>query len=393
MIPPRFSYVGDDGKPDGDEEIAVIAEHYNEFVELLDDGEGYEALLEMKRRIKAHIDELEKEVDRHRSRFIFCQDLVDGIESRIRRIAESESKGAEDLEQVREDVLERPLGKHWGTHGNTPWNVPRTDRVTPRNSPSADGSAPREAPKLMKGLIGDRSSGQKGPPWNGPHAKGWSLYEEENTGGRNALDPDEEEGKNQQTTSEKSDVLITYTPVSGNLDREYKEEHIERFDQLVFRGDETWREVLNLAKRRFRVREDDYEERRRTLEVLRFRLTTVKTVLYRFEAFGSVEQMDRDEASRHAKRGMPNIFEGRPTLRQHAERIVEKYRSDPGNLPVTMSNLKAWIGHEGENAVTQLQARIREAGLSNWYADGDPDSFCSLVERLYDAGFGVHEGP
>jgi len=87
---------------------------------------------------------------------------------------------------------------------------------------------------------------------------------------------------------------------------------------------------------------------------------------------------------------LPDIFEGRPTLRDHAAELVGKYRSDPGSLPEDMEPFKRnWVpdnpgenGTKGISKVNTIQRAIREAGLSDEYSD--PESFCDLVERLVE---------
>lgn len=89
---------------------------------------------------------------------------------------------------------------------------------------------------------------------------------------------------------------------------------------------------------------------------------------------------------------LPDIFEGRPTLRDHAAEIVGKYRSDPGSLPEgrgAMGDFKVkWVPDSpnttGPSKVNTIQRKIREAGLSDEYSSGDPESFCDLVERLVE---------
>ena len=88
--------------------------------------------------------------------------------------------------------------------------------------------------------------------------------------------------------------------------------------------------------------------------------------------------------------GLPDIFEGRPTLRDHAAEIVGKYRSDPGSLPEGRSAMgdfkEKWVPDSPESTgyskVQMIQRAIREAGLSEEYSD--PESFCDLVERLVE---------
>lgn len=371
--PPRFLYVDEDGIPVTEKKITVINEHYNEFVGLLSGGKGYEALLRIEQRLEEHSEEANREVERHKSRLHFCQNQADGIGQRIQQIAQSESNEEEEFEQVVEDVLERRLVDHWSKLPKASWGISRRDEDTSQETPKME-----EVLTSAHQVFGDAPSGGSGPtdedsPRDRSREKEWYLYEDE--------------AYEEESTPAKLAMLIKYTPESGSFNREYDDDHLEESDQLVFRGHRTWDEALSYAKRRLRSRAEKYEKIRRTAEVLRFRLTTLRTVLYRFEAFGLVEQMDREEARRHVEKGLPDIFKGRPTLRQHAERIIEKYRSAPRDLPTTMSELKGWIGAEGENAVMQLQARIREAGLSDEIPSGEPEAFCSMVEDLYDVHF------
>jgi len=98
------------------------------------------------------------------------------------------------------------------------------------------------------------------------------------------------------------------------------------------------------------------------------------------------------EALEKMTKGFPDIFEGSSVLRIHAAEIVEKYRSNPGSLPEgrgAMGNFKEnWVPDspetEGYSKVQMIQREIQEAGLSDEYSDGNPESFCELVERLVE---------
>lgn len=389
--PPRFLWTDEDGTPDKERQIEVIRENYNGIVELLDGGNGYEALLAVKQRLENHIETIEEELDKHESQLHFCQSQADGIKSRIRRIAETERDDKEDLDPVIEHVLERPMGEHWGTGGGTTWKLPRTEGRTRGNRPRTMGPI-GDGPRTDRGPTGAGPNLKQGPLGADTRMGEWALHEDHSikygpavSQGEDEDGPEGPDFEKVATTRHHSDLRITYTPESGGWNREYEDNHIEPYDQLEFRGDETWGEAIDLAKRRRRLRRKEYEGRQRTARFLRFRLTVVKEVLYRFEAFGSVEPMGEEEARKHAGPEFPNIFDGRPRLREHVWTIVQKYREAPEELPKTMSRLKAWIGREGENAVKLIQDAFRKEGLKDEYTHGDPESFCELVEQLHEA--------
>jgi len=98
----------------------------------------------------------------------------------------------------------------------------------------------------------------------------------------------------------------------------------------------------------------------------------------------STDNEAKPKTAESLEQRLPNIFEGRPKLLEHAGKIAKKYRDDPSGAPDQMNKFQAWIGSEGESQVKQLQRAIRQAGISERYMDGDPDSFCGLVERLVD---------
>jgi hypothetical protein len=103
-----------------------------------------------------------------------------------------------------------------------------------------------------------------------------------------------------------------------------------------------------------------------------------------FDNFSSLVEYEIEKIDLQGQdTGLPDIFEGRPTLRNYAYTIVEKYIEQPTSLPEKMGRFKSWVSlRNGENMVTQLQRAIREANLSDRYNHGDPESFCDLVEKL-----------
>lgn len=119
---------------------------------------------------------------------------------------------------------------------------------------------------------------------------------------------------------------------------------------------------------------------------LEFRRCVCETVIGEVEATGSplpaTDDSDgTDGAPAHAET-VPDALRGKPKTRQYAEEIVEAYRDDPASLPETSTAFQAWIGPRGEGKYTRLQTVIREAGISDEYENGNPESFCRLLERL-----------
>ncbi len=327
ILPPRFLFTDDDGNVHPERETEVIEENYNELVSLLQNGEGYETLLAIKKRLEESAQSSEAEAAESESRFNYLQSQLYGIQRRVVKIANSEASDKQDLNSVRDHILERPMGEHWR---------------------SEDGKFRHES-----------KTGE------------WSVY----------TDQAEDHNRTCKATTELSELRITYTPQSGQWGYEFNSDYLTQYETVICGGYETWQEVIDLLKRRLQNQEHEYDQKRRARDYLLFRISVLDRVLYRFEAFGSVEPMEK-EAKRQSLETLPDIFEGRRTLLRHAEKVVEKYRAEPKSLPETMSDLKAWIGRDGENAVTQLQSAIREADLAHRYKDGHPESFCELVEDL-----------
>jgi hypothetical protein len=127
-------------------------------------------------------------------------------------------------------------------------------------------------------------------------------------------------------------------------------------------------------------------------ELVRRCRTLIKTLNGRLRAIQSAREIVLFNHELIGGEDLPDIFEGRPTLRDHAAEIVGKYRSDPGSLPEgrgAMGSFKEiWVPDSSDttgcNKVTMIQRGIREGGLSDQYSDGDPESFCALVERLLE---------
>jgi hypothetical protein len=315
----------------------VIRKHYNRAVEILDGGRGYDALKEMKERLEDHQNRAKEAANGYESRRNYAQLQFAVVKKKVISIAQErvgEDDGAVTQEEANQ-ILDEPMGAYWKTE---------------------DGKV------VMDGGLD-------------------SIWVVMATG----FNPDER----WEEEIPLSDINIDIRPENGQYEGKFDEDDLHSTDRRLFDGDETWRDVLDSIKRRWEHVKEQHERAVNTKELLRFRLGVIETVLYRFEAYGSVEEMSDTEAQSVVNRDLPDLFSGRPTLRNHAERLVKKYRQRSTSLPDGMEAFKEWVP-DGEDAtgrsiVARLQSAYREEEISDRY--DDPESFCDLVSRLLEKHF------
>jgi hypothetical protein len=320
-------WMGEDETYDLEEEKAVIRKHYNRAVEILDGGGEYDALKGMKERLEAHHSRAKEAASGYESRRNYARLQFGLIEQKVISIAREQVEREDDeaVEEEANQVLDEPMGAH------------------------------------AEALKGDGMSAV----WSIT----WSVYEDEE--------------------STLSDISIHFRPENNTHYKDrFDEDDLHRTERL-FDGDETWRDALESIHQRWEHLEEQHERALNTKEFLRFRAAVVKTVLYRFEAYGSVEEMSDTEAQSVVDRDLPDLFSGHPTLRNHAERLVKKYRQSPTSLPDGMEAFKEWVPNgksaSGRSIVHSLQRAFREEEVSGRY--DDPESFCDLVRRLLGKHF------
>lgn len=245
MYPPEFMWAGE-GEYDLEIEERVIQEHFNETVSVLDGGLGYDTLSGMKERLDVHHSRAEEAATRFESRRNYARLQVAAMKEKVLSIAqEREGENSDDAVVERgNQILDEPMGKHWKTEDGAV-------RMT---------EAPTEEWFVM--------------------ASGYN--------------PDEHWEENGEIPL--SDISINFRPEKGDWAIEFTEDHLRPTDKRLFDGDETWRDALESIRRRGKNLEESYEQARQTRELLRFRRAVIETVLYRFEAYGSVEQMTEEEA-------------------------------------------------------------------------------------------------
>lgn len=311
----------------------IVRKYYRKALGILSGGDGYGNLVLKEDRVADHLSRAKENTERCEQRRTYAQHRFEGIEEALISIAEERAGDPQEktIQNEIDQLLEEPLGKAWTESETT--------------------SGFRESPKWSSVLLSDS--------------------ELETT----------EDGSWQVSPSE---LRIHYRP--EKVDAKVETAVLHPSDTEGFSGDETWGHALNSIHDRWTELDTSYQQAYQQQKFLHFYLSVLRVVLNKFEEDTPVE-MDRMESLSTSDQPLPDIFDGRPTLLQHAENIVHKYRGDVTSLPERMGRFKAWIGPGGEMAVMQLQRAIRQAGISDKYQNGNPESFCGLIERLVDRHF------
>jgi hypothetical protein len=258
MHPPRFLWKEEGDTYDVEKEKDVIRGHYNKAVGVLNEGVGYDTLRGMKEHLEAHHNRAKEAASRYESRRNYARLQFGLMKQKVISIARErvEEEDDEAVEEEATQVLDEPMGAH------------------------------------AEALIGDGI----GAVW----AITWSAYEDK----ENTL----------------SDISIHFRPENNtHYKNQVDEEDLRRTDQRLFDGDETWRDALESIQRRWEHVEEQHERAVKTKELLRFRAAVVKTVLYRFEAYGSAQEMTEAEAQEITEESKP----GRPRRIENPEEVVE----------------------------------------------------------------------
>jgi hypothetical protein len=235
MHPPPFMWKGAGDTYDVEKEKGVIREHYDKAVGVLNEGAGYDTLRGMMDRLEAHHNRAKEAASGYESRRNYARLQSAVMRESVISIARErvEREDDEAVEEEANQILDEPMGAHAET------------------------------------LIGDGVDAV----WRTP----WSSFEDKE--------------------STLKDINIHFNPENNsNYKVQFEEDDLHRTDQRVFDGDETWRGALESIHQRWEHLEEQHERAGNTKELLRFRLGVIETVLYRFEAYGSVEEMTEEEA-------------------------------------------------------------------------------------------------
>ena len=252
--PPESMWLREDHEEAWERRSAIIREHYNEILEELRD-EGYDCLVTMAARLKSHLSEVEDRLLSWRGRVLHSLLQLKAYSQRLLDLAAKkapEDAGTDKVEDEMDALLGTPIGEPWFTDGAVELNF--------------------------------------GGNWR----PGLPTYH-----------PDSE--------ATLSDVTIRYEATEESLPQFGLNQRYEEYDSASFHGehtrsftgDTTWREAFETLEK---YRDANMERKNRevkTKKLLRFRLSIIETVLYRFEAFGSVERLTEGEAQEIAEQSQP----------------------------------------------------------------------------------------
>jgi hypothetical protein len=235
--PPEFLLPSEEGNEELNEPTEVVQKHYNDVVGQLRDS-GYEHLVTLKNRLESHLSKAEDRVRRCRGRVQKAKLQHKAYRQQLQKIAVEEAGNPAEVEAKFSSLLSTPIGKQWFTDGEIEadpgenWDVSRTD--------SFDFDTPL------------------------------------------------------------SNLKIRYEVTDEALDQfeipqeEFDSESFQSWPVRSFSGNATWESVFESLKNHINFTLRNEKRAAKTLQFLRFRLSIVETVLYRFEAFSSVEEMTEE---------------------------------------------------------------------------------------------------
>jgi len=248
--PPESMWLHEDHEEGWERRSAIIREHYNEMLEELRDG-GYDRLVTMKGRLESHLSKVEDRLLGWRGRVLHSLLQLKAYSQRLLDLAAKkapEDAGTDKVEDEMDALLDTPIGEPWFTDGAVELNF--------------EGNWRPELPTY--------------------HSDSEATL---------------------------SDVAIRYEATEDALPQFGLNQRYEEYDSASFHdehnrsftGDTTWREAFETLEE---YRDANMERKNRevkTKKLLCFRLSIIETVLYRFEAFGSVEDMTENESGEAAK--------------------------------------------------------------------------------------------
>ena len=324
-----------------DARLAVFKEHWTNIQDLLDDGAGYMNLTMFKDRLLDRRRELEPELECASDRAAYLKLLI-------------------------QEYLEEATRPHDQSDGNVEGLI---------DSGTLDELVDRPIAEQFTGV----ADGKVVPDANIP--KDWAVTSKR----REANDTNVRR------------MTVIYRPTEESLSAaSIDSSSLRPQDNFTFSGDTTWKEAISKLREHRVDLEIQRERCARIDERLRFRMAVADIALYRFEVLGDTQLPNRDTVLSILGLELPsNVFDGHPKLRRHAEHIVQQYKDDPRGLPSKTRDFYAWLGSwkdesgdttMGESADKSLKRLLREHNLAPGseagYEQGNPESFCDLLERL-----------
>jgi len=311
MHPPRFMWRGEGDTYDWEREKAVIREHYDKAVGVLNEGAGYDTLRGMKERLEAHHSRAKEAASGYESRRKYARLQFAVMREKVISIAQErvEREDDEAVEEEANQILDEPMGAYWRTE---------------EGKVEMDGGLDSIWVVTATGFNPDERWADGIPP---------------------------------------SDVNIHFRPENNtHYKDQFEEDDLHRTDQRLFDGDETWRDALESIHQRWEHLEEQHERAVNTRELLRFRLGVIETVLYRFEAYGSVEEMTESEAGDIAR---------------------ERRRDTPKRMmdwEINAAQLYAYVQEHGQpSSMEELCEETKVSPRQAW-------------DRLKEQGYGIGEG-
>jgi len=263
MHPPHFMWMGKDDTYDLEEEKAVIQKHYNQAVDVLDGGKGYDTLMGMKDRLEARQSRVEQSASGYKSRRNYARLQIAVMKQKVTSIARGrvEEENGQAVEVEASKILDEPMGAHWKTEDG---------RVV----------------------------------WDGGLEEVWFAM-------ASGFHPDERQADGEIPTS---DVGIRFRPERDeSWAHEFNEAHLHATDKRNFSGDQTWRDALDSIRQRWGRLKEQHVRAVKTKELLRFRTAVVETVLCQFES-GEIDRNRGVEPPITGYRGAEYAIEAKEVL-------------------------------------------------------------------------------
>lgn len=315
--PPGFMWVGDDRDQDQANQTTIIQRHWNEFVDLLDGGVGYDRLVTMRDRLEAHSEEVRGRIRPRTSRRRHAELVLEACDEMVLRLARAEAIGA---------------------------NADRAE--TARSDSDGDEVDSIELERAYQRLLGEPiaaawvPSEEEAPAQRVDGAEEWKVVPKSADEG--AAPTGSLQAAESPSAKSPSDLRVEYRPADEKLRREEIDpDHLSRSGAYSFPGETTWKDALALLRDRISHLFPFQRRFERTLELLQFRLAVVEVVLYRFEAFGSAEPLAAEEAEGFLDTTAEQIFAGRsraegektpvhPDVKSWAKQAFERFCFEEG---------------------------------------------------------------
>jgi len=334
ITPPRFEYT--DGDESGflatqteESTSHLIKEHWDQFCRILyatDDppgdkiGEGYDRLLQMLPRLEAHHERVRERIPAKKKHLYQLNAEFDTYISAFNALideamATSDPDDSEDRAKARENIRESVIGETFLTENED------GDITTKVKSPQFQILYPERFGERL----GEGFKNLYGQPPDPRHPA--PLTQAPN------VPPAFQKGCFVQVVladTERypdSHSWLTNAPSHFN----------ERFN--IFNENETWGRLIDSLREAITWSQDDLNRTRRTAELLRIRSKILRNMLYRYETFGVVTFLSRDEASKMVEKPSERDHK-RTTLIGRA--LLQGRRN--GDLPhfELLSELKEW---------------------------------------------------